>query len=311
MKSCPECRRIFPLDAQFCPVDGVLLCRVSQAPPSSSFSDPRVGEVLANRYRVERVVADGGTGRIYEAYDTVAVRNVAIKILHADRADDSTAVERFRREFELNRLLPHEYVVRVFDLVTTTDGSQALVMEYLYGEDLRHTLNRVGTLHPARLIRIVAQLGKALDGAHARRLVHRDLKPDNVFLCQTTTGDVVKLLDFGSVKDRGDKAKNLTVAGTTIGSPHYMAPEQAEGRATLDGRADVWSVAAIVYECLTGHLPFPGPSGPRILLDILTAHPQRLSEVAGTAAYPIPPKLEQVMENAFEKEPARRIPSVG
>jgi len=311
VKSCPECRRIFPLDAGYCPVDGAELCRVSQAPPSSSSSDPRVGEVLASRYRVERVVADGGTGRVYEAYDLLACRNVAIKILHADRADDSTAVLRLRREHALNGQLSHEYVVRVFDLVTARDGCLALVMEYLYGEDLRHTLRRVGTLHPARLIRIVSQLGQALDDAHRRHLVHRDLKPDNVFLCQTAEGDVAKLLDFGSVKDRGARAKNLTVVGTTIGSPHYMAPEQAEGRATLDGRADVWSVAAIVYECLSGQLPFPGHSGPRILLDILTAEPSRLSENGCPGCLPIPPAVDEVMADAFKKDPARRIATVG
>ena len=107
---------------------------------------------------------------------------------------------------------------------------------------------------------MLSQVAIGLDEAHARKFVHRDLKPDNVFLCQTHDGDIVKILDFGSVKDRAEGAKKLTVMGTTIGSPYYMAPEQAQGLDTLDQRADVWALAAIVYESVTGRVPFPGPN---------------------------------------------------
>ena len=122
---------------------------------------------------------------------------------------------------------------------------------------------------PARLVRMLAQAAFALDAAHAMKLVHRDLKPDNLFLCQTREGDIVKVLDFGSVKDKGESAKKLTVLGTTIGSPFYMAPEQAQGLDTLDHRADVWALAAIAYECLTAHVPFSGKQRPE--------HPARRS----------------------------------
>src|SRR5690606_31722257 len=198
------------------------------------------------------VVADGGMGRVYEALDMQQRRSVALKVLHQDIVRDDVSVERFKREFEVSALLPHDHIVEVIDFQPTTDGSYALMMEFLYGEELRATLKRESVLPPARIVRMFSQVAIGLDEAHARKMVHRDLKPDNVFLCQTAEGDVVKILDFGSLKDKTDNAKKLTVMGTTIGSPYYMAPEQAQGLDTLDLRADVWALAAILYECVTG-----------------------------------------------------------
>jgi serine/threonine-protein kinase len=218
-------------------------------------------------------------GRVYEALDMQERRNVALKILHADVARDEVSVERFKREFEVSRTLPHQHIVEVLGFQPTHDGTYALIMEFLYGEELRNTLKREAVLAPARLVRMLSQAALALDAAHAMKLVHRDLKPDNLFLCQTREGDIVKVLDFGSVKDKGESAKKLTVLGTTIGSPFYMAPEQAQGLDTLDHRADVWALAAIAYECMTAHVPFAGSNGPSILLEILTKDPKPPSEV--------------------------------
>ncbi len=151
------------------------------------------------------------------------------------------------------RLLPHDYIVNVTDFQRDpVAGVWLLVMEYLDGEELRIVLKRTHVLPPARVIRMLSQMAIGLDEAHARHFVHRDLKPDNIFLCGTRDGDVVKLLDFGSVKDKNKDAKKLTVLGTTIGSPYYMAPEQAQGLDTLDARADVFALAAITYECVDG-----------------------------------------------------------
>jgi serine/threonine protein kinase len=137
------------------------------------------------------------------------------------------------------------------------------------------------------------------------------LKPDNLFLCQTSEGDTVKLLDFGSVKDKGESAKKLTVLGTTIGSPYYMAPEQAQGLETLDHRADVWALAAIIYESVVGTVPFMGVNGPSILLEILTKDPKPPSVAAANAKHPVPPTLDRVMTHAFKKQAAQRIGSIG
>jgi eukaryotic-like serine/threonine-protein kinase len=299
------------LDAGFCPVDGQQLVNVSQAPAANSSEDAKVGSLVCGRYEVRRVVADGGMGRVYEALDRENHRNVALKILHPDVAGDSVAVERFRREFDVSKLLAHEHVVEVFDFQPTDDASYALVMEFLYGEELRNALKRETVLPAARIVRMLAQLAVGLDPAHGKNLVHRDLKPDNIFLCQTRDGDIAKILDFGSVKDKADNAKKLTVIGTTIGSPFYMAPEQAQGLETLDHRADVWALAAITYECMTGVVPFGGINGPSILLEILTKTPIAPSQRAQGQKYAVPLTMDRVMAQAFQKNPGMRIPSVG
>lgn len=300
---------MYPEDAGFCPEDGSQLVNATQAPVASSDQDPRIGQVLFGRYEVRRVVADGGMGRVYEALDLVGRRNLAVKVLHQEVARDEVSVERFKREFEVSSLLPHDHIVEVLDFQPTPDGSYALMMEFLYGEELRATLKRERSLPPARIVRMLSQLAIGLDAAHARDLVHRDLKPDNVFLCQTPVGDVVKILDFGSVKDKADNAKKLTVMGTTIGSPYYMAPEQAQGLDTLDRRADVWALAAMLYECLTGQVPFKGSNGPSILLEILTKEPPPPSQLE--TKYPAPPGLDRVLAKALKKQASLRTPTVG
>jgi serine/threonine-protein kinase len=250
-------------------------------------------------------------GRVYEALDMREKRNVALKVLHAEVAGDEVAVERFKREFEVSKQLPHDYIVEVLDFLPTKDASYALAMEYLYGEELRATLKREVVISPARLVRMLSQIAIGLDEAHRRNFVHRDLKPDNLFLGQTSDGDIVKILDFGSVKDKGESAKKLTVLGTTIGSPFYMAPEQAQGLETLDHRADVWALAAIAYECVTGQVPFQGSNGPSILLEILTKDPKPASLTAQGKKYPVPATLDRVLAQAFKKMASLRMESVG
>src|SRR3954471_7332444 len=311
MKACASCGRLYPDDAGFCPVDGTPLTSATQVPVQSDADDPRIGQLFCDRYQIRRVVADGGMGRVYEALDMQERRNVALKILHADVARDEVSVERFKREFQVSSTLPHEHIVEVLGFQPTHDGTYALVMEFLYGEELRSTLKRESVISPARIVRMLSQAALALDAAHATKLVHRDLKPDNLFLCQTREGDIVKVLDFGSVKDKGESAKKLTVLGTTIGSPFYMAPEQAQGLDTLDHRADVWALAAIIYECVVGRVPFIGNNGPSILLEILTKEPKPPSELGKGQKYPVPPTLDRVMTHAFKKNAGSRIASVG
>ena len=311
MKACPGCGRLYPDDAGFCPVDGKALTSATQVPVATDGQDPRLGQLVCERYQVRRVVADGGMGRVYEALDMVDRRNVAVKILHADVARDEVSVERFKREFDVSATIRHEHIVEVLNFQPTHDGTYALVMEFLYGEELRATLKRETTISAARTVRMLSQVALALDEAHTRKLIHRDLKPDNLFLCQTRDGDIVKILDFGSVKDKTEGAKKLTVLGTTIGSPFYMAPEQAQGLETLDHRADVWALAAIAYECVTGTVPFKGNNGPSILLEILTKEPKPPSQAAVGQKHAVPPTLDAVMVSSFKKLAAQRIPTVG
>jgi serine/threonine-protein kinase len=263
------------------------------------------------RYQVRRVVADGGMGRVYQALDMQDKSGVAIKVLHPDVARDAVAVERFKREYEVSKLLPHEHIVDVKDFQETEDKSYALVMEYLEGEELRTLIKREKRLPPERIVRMLSQVAIGLDSAHRQRLVHRDLKPDNLFLCGTREGDILKVLDFGSVKDKSSMAKKLTVVGTTIGSPFYMAPEQAQGLDTLDARADVWALAAITYECITGTVPFQGVNGPSILLSILTKDPVPPTQAGKDSSAPIPPSIDDLMEVALAKNPNIRTRTVG
>ncbi|HEX7663312.1 MAG TPA: serine/threonine-protein kinase [Polyangiaceae bacterium] len=311
MKSCPACQRTYPNDAGFCANDGTALVFTSMVPIAQS-DDPRIGARLAGRYEIRRVVADGGMGRVYEGVDKQTDSRVAAKVLHDDVAKDEVSLERFKREWDISTKLPHDFIVKVTDFQQDAASKVwLLVMEFLDGEELRVVLKRDKVLPPERLVRMLSQTALGLDAAHAINFVHRDLKPDNLFLCGTHEGDVLKILDFGSVKDKNVEAKKLTVMGTTIGSPFYMAPEQAQGLDTLDARADVFALAAITYECITGHVPFEGVNGPSILLAILTKDAAPPTSRAKEVQWPIPPALDDVMEEALVKNPAIRTKSVG
>jgi len=311
VRACRVCGRLYPEDASFCPVDGQGLYSATQVPVAGSDSSGRVGKILLERYQVRRVIADGGTGRVYEALDLAEQRHVALKVLHPEVARDEVAVERFKREFEVSAQLSSVHVVDVLDFRSTQDGGFALVMEFLYGEELRSTLRRERSLTPERVVRMLSQVALAVDEAHEKRLVHRDLKPENLFLCQTSDGDIVKVLDFGSVRDNGSAAKKLTMMGTTIGSPYYMPPEQAQGLETLDRRADVWALGAIAYECLTGEIPFKGVNGPSILLEILTKQPAPPSQLTARSRADVPPAVDAAVLRALEKSAGARTASAG
>jgi serine/threonine-protein kinase len=294
-------------------LDGVGLLDAVDVEPGRDPNEPLIGVNLAGRYQVRRVVAQGGMGRVYESLDLQVGRRLALKVLHRHVTHDKVAIERFKREYEVSQRLPHEHIVEVFDFLMVDHSTYVIVMDYLDGEALRALLSREGTVPPARLIRMFSQIAIGLDEAHRRQFVHRDIKPDNVFLCGTHDGDVVKLLDFGSVKDTSEGAIKLTMMGTTVGSPFYMSPEQAQGLDTLDFRTDVWALAAIGYEALTGAVPFFGKNGPSILLSILADDPEPASKVAEArqVPIPIPSAVDDVFFDAFVKDPAKRVASVG
>ena len=311
MKSCPNCQRVFPNDAGFCPADGTGLVFTSMVPLAAN-EDPRIGARLCGRYELRRVVADGGMGRVYEGVDKQTDTRIAVKVLHEDVAKDDVALARFKREYEISSQLPHDHIVKVLDF-QRDPASQIwlLVMEFLDGEELRYILKKEKTIPPERLIRMLSQTALGLDGAHARQLIHRDLKPDNLFLCGTRDGDNVKILDFGSVKDKSGGAKKLTVLGTAIGSPYYMSPEQAQGSELIDPRSDVFALAAVTYECVTGSVPFSGNNGPSILLAIMTKEPIPPSIKGKDAPLPPPPGLDDVLDMGLAKNMNHRTKSVG
>ena len=312
MKVCPTCQRVYPDDAGFCAADGTALVHASMVPTNTATDDKRLGTRLGDRYELRRVVADGGMGRVYEGIDKFTNSRIAVKVLHDDVVKDEVSLERFKREYEISKSLPHDHIVDVLDFQhDQASGLWFLVMEFLDGEELRVLLKREKTIPPERVVRMLSQVAKGLDEAHKRHFVHRDLKPDNLFMCGTREGDLVKILDFGSVKDKNENAKKLTVLGTTIGSPYYMAPEQAQGLDTLDGRADVFALGAIAYESLTGSVPFDGSNGPSILLAIMTKDPIPASERLQKTGRSSPMALDEVLEVALAKNPNIRTKTVG
>jgi serine/threonine protein kinase len=309
MKACRVCGRLYTGDAAFCQADGHELVSVTRAPRPEDASDPLVGQVICDRYLVTRLVAEGGVGRVYEGLDQQAHRHVALKVLNPLLGLEQVSIERFKREYEVSRQLSHRHIVEVTDFQRLGD-SYVLVMEFLVGEELRAVLRREGTLRPERVVRMLSQIAIGLGGAHLHQLVHRDLKPDNIFLCQTSAGDIAKVLDFGSVKDCNQGAKQLTMMGTTIGSPFYMSPEQAQGLDTMDQRTDIWGLSVVVYECLTGTVPFKGTNGPSILIEILAQQPLAASRAA-SASRAIPEAVDRVLAKGLEKAPHERISTAG
>jgi serine/threonine-protein kinase len=296
-RSCPSCGKTYPDAVFFCGEDGTIA--IEDQEPGDV--DSRLGKQLGG-YVVAARVADGAMGRVFEGRHPQTKARVAIKVLHGDVARDHIAVERFKREYESAMELNHRHVVKVLEFGGTPDGSHFLTMEYLEGEELGKVLGQGKPVAPARIVRVVSQVALALEHAHSFGFIHRDLKPDNVFLCRTPQGDDVRVLDFGSVKLQVEMGAKLTAIGTTLGSPFYMSPEQAMGRSDVDQRTDVFALGAILYEMLTDRVAFDAPNIAKILLRIMNENPTPPSKVQPGC----PAALDAVVEKALRKDKAQR-----
>jgi serine/threonine protein kinase len=229
----------------------------------------RLGTTLAEKYRIDRIVGRGGMGVVFAATHLWTGRPVAVKLLLPGLADDAGLVKRFLREARAAAGLRHPNVVDVLDMGSEPDGTVYLVLEMLVGESLDAVLERHGRLTLRELAAWVVPVCDAVGAAHGQGIVHRDLKPENIFLHRPAEGVTLpKLLDFGIAKVLGTGTSKQTAVGSVIGTLHYMSPEQAEGRADVGPRSDVWALGVVLYECLTGRMPFDGSNGPAILLAI-------------------------------------------
>ena len=258
------------------------------------------GEVVADRYELQQLVGSGGMSSVYRALDRLLERNVALKILHPHYGDDAEYVERFRREARAVAQLSHPNIVTVIDR-GEADGRQFIVFEYIDGESLKQLVDRTGPLPARRAIELGLQVADALAFAHQAGLVHRDVKPQNVLV--TEDGEA-KVTDFGIARSL-DVEHGVTQTGTVLGTSNYLSPEQARGQ-TITPATDVYSLGVVLYELLTGEVPFPGDNFVAVAMKHINEPPPSLLERRPD----VPVRLVHAVDRALAKDPAGRFPTM-
>jgi eukaryotic-like serine/threonine-protein kinase len=272
----------------------------------------RVGEgtLIAGKYRIEKLIARGGMGVLYRAWQPLIARNVAIKIVRPELMTRSDAPARFLREARVLAQLRTDHVCKVLDAGALDDGLPYMVLEYLDGDDLRNVLNAKGRFAVPRAVDLILQVAEALAEAHALGIVHRDVKPENLFLLNDVSGaERIKLLDFGICQTESNAARLRTPQQADdygLGSPHYMAPEQISAPHAFDPRIDIWSLAVVLYELISGDPPFDGDDVTAICAQVLGREPASLREVCTD----LPQGLEHVVARCLSKSPDGRYADV-
>lgn len=269
--------------------------------------DPKVGMVLQDRYRIVRKIGEGGMGAVYEGEHVLIKRRVAIKCLHSQFATNPEIVARFHREALAATSIGHQNIIEVTDMGRFDDGSVFMVLEFLLGRDWSDDIDNEGAQPLQKTLHILDQVCDALTAAHAKGIIHRDLKPENIYLIERGSDpDFVKVLDFGisKFKDTAGGGKGMTQTGTTLGTPYYMAPEQAQGKKDIDNRADIYSLGVILFQALTGQYPFDDESYPMLVLKICTEPPPPLRMYRPD----LPEELELLCGKLLAKNPDERFP---
>ena len=294
--ACPNCGTGNPSDARFC----------GECGREQISSTPKVGQVIAERYRITELLGRGGMGVVYTVEHVQIGKKMAMKILHGELNTDSDTLTRFHREAEAASKLSHPNTVQVFDFGRSAGGWMYLVMEYVDGPDWGKVLDRDGAMSFEKVAHITAQVAASVHEAHQAGIVHRDLKPENVVITQGPDGDMAKVLDFGLAKLReGSAYGKATQTGAIIGTPYYMSPEQIRGE-DLDGRSDVYALGALMYMAVVGDPPFDAQSPIGVLTKHLTEAPVPVSD---RTPAPITPQAEAIIMRAMDKDIDKRYPT--
>ncbi len=298
MKTCPKCGTEYQGDNTLCSADGTALVKTG---------DDLIGQMLADKYRIEERLDEGGMGTVYRATHVLMEKTVAIKVLHPSLAADTNIVARFTREAKAASRISHPHALTVTDFGESGNGIVFLVMEYLRGFTLKEVIRRDGPLPPARVSEINRQICGALDAAHREGVIHRDLKSDNIMLEEVGAGqDWAKVLDFGIAKiqePEGGVDPALTSPNLIIGTPQYMSPEQCSQSSGIDARSDIYSLGIILYEMLTGHVPFTGDSSTTIMMK----HLQEPAPSVLTERPDLSISIDYVVARALSKRPEDRF----
>jgi serine/threonine-protein kinase len=301
MKACPKCGAEYPDTTTLCPSDGVALAKTD---------DSLIGQVLADKYRIDERLSEGGMGTVYRGTHVLMDKTVAVKVLRKSLAADEKIVARFSREARAASKILHPHALSVTDFGEDENGTVFLVMEFLNGVTLKDVIRQDGPMSLPRVVEIMRQVGSALDEAHSQGVVHRDLKSDNIMLLAAMTGDYAKVLDFGIAKIKepeGGYDPGLTSPDLVIGTPQYMSPEQCSQSPDIDARSDIYSLGVILYEMFVGHVPFLGESPTAIMLKHLQHPvPSVLDERPD-----LPPAVDKVIQKAMQKRPENRYASIG
>jgi serine/threonine-protein kinase len=266
------------------------------------------GQIIDGKYRIVRLIGEGGMGAVFEGENTRISRRVAIKVLHGAALGNPETVQRFEREAQAAGRIGSDHILEILDLGTLPDGARYMVMEFLNGDTLSTRIRKAGALPPATVVYLIRQALVGLGAAHQAGIVHRDLKPDNLFVLNEKAGnrDFVKLIDFGISKFNslgGDMS--MTRTGAVMGTPYYMSPEQAKGSGQVDHRSDLYAMGVIMYEAVTGSVPFNANTFNELLFKIVLSDPPPLSQVAPH----VDPRFAAVVAKAMAREPSDRYGS--
>ena len=309
VKCCPECAQRYSHDSMFCPFDGSKLEEMIWVAPTDPSVDPLLGTVVDGRYRVARVLGEGGTATVYEVMHETLARAFAMKVLRRDVAADPSLAARFIQEARATASLKHPHIVSITDFGHLPDKTPYFVMERLVGQTLAHVCKVGGQLPMDRAVHIILNVSSAVAAAHEAGIVHRDLKPENIFLVgpidgEGPHGDDVRVVDFGAAKIAG--ASRITKTGIVFGTPHYMSPEQASGQ-PVDHRADVYALGVVMYELFSGHLPFEADTQMGVLTKHMFVEPSPFATVDEGDAVSVLGALEAVTLRAMAKKPEHRF----